>query len=109
MAAIAIPGNDGVAQTALAAAGVQLVLFTTGRGTPLGGLVPTVKIATNAELAAAKPHWIDFDASAALTEGVAEAGRQLLEKVINVAGGELTAAERNGNREIAIWKRGVTL
>ena len=59
---LSAPGNDGVAVTALAASGCHMVLFTTGRGTPLGGVVPTMKIATNSDLASRKPHWIDFDA-----------------------------------------------
>ncbi|WP_126174324.1 UxaA family hydrolase [Altericroceibacterium xinjiangense] len=103
------PGNDAVSSTALAAAGATLVLFTTGRGTPLGFPVPTVKIASNSNLAASKRDWIDFDAGRALSEstvGVDEAFRELL---MAVAGGQSTAAERLGQRAIAIWKRGVTL
>lgn len=101
------PGNDAVSCTALAAAGASVILFTTGRGTPLGFPVPTIKIASNSALAARKPGWIDFDAGRVLREdGVADA---LLDRVLEVASGAPTAAERNDEREIAIWKRGVTL
>lgn len=103
------PGNDAVSSSALAAAGATLVLFTTGRGTPLGFPVPTLKIASNAALAAAKPHWIDFDASLALTEGPDAADAAFLARICAVASGEPCAAERAGQRAIAIWKRGVTL
>lgn len=103
------PGNDAVSSTALAAAGATLILFTTGRGTPLGFPVPTVKIASNSDLAARKPGWIDFDAERVLDEGFEGAAGVLAEKIAAIASGEETAAERNGEREIAIWKRGVTL
>lgn len=103
------PGNDAVSTTALAAAGATLILFTTGRGTPLGTLVPTLKIASNSALAAAKPGWIDFDAGAALTAGMTACADALLARIIAIASGEETAAERNEEREMAIWKRGVTL
>ena len=103
------PGNDAVSSSALAAAGASMVLFTTGRGTPLGFPVPTLKVASNQALAEAKPHWIDFDASLALREGNAAADAAFLERIIAVASGEPCAAERGGQRAIAIWKRGVTL
>lgn len=103
------PGNDAVSCTALAAAGATLILFTTGRGTPLGFPVPTVKIATNHALAAAKPGWIDFDAGAVLERGMEPVADALAECICAIASGAETAAERNGEREIAIWKRGVTL
>ena len=103
------PGNDAVSSTALAAAGATMILFTTGRGTPLGAPVPTVKIASNSALTAAKPGWIDFDAGAVLQGGMDHAADALLTRIIAIASGELTAAERNGEREMAIWKRGVTL
>lgn len=104
------PGNDAVSSTALAAAGATLILFTTGRGTPMGFSVPTLKIASNSELAAKKPHWIDFDAGC-LLEGVSrqDAAEQLFAKLLSVASGAPVCAERNGEREIAIWKRGVTV
>ena len=103
------PGNDAVSSTALAAAGATLILFTTGRGTPLGFPVPTVKIASNSDLAARKKGWIDFDAGQVLLGGLEAAADALLERLIDIASGVATAAERNGEREIAIWKRGVTL
>lgn len=103
------PGNDAVSSTALAAAGATLILFTTGRGTPLGFPVPTVKIASNSELARRKRGWIDFDAGQVLQGGMEPAADSLAQRIAAIASGEETAAERNGEREIAIWKRGVTL
>lgn len=103
------PGNDAVSSTALAAAGANLILFTTGRGTPLGFPVPTVKIASNSGLAERKSGWIDFDAGAALDGNLASVDADFLDRILGIASGEPTAAERNGQREIAIWKRGVTL
>ena len=105
------PGNDAVSSTALAASGATLILFTTGRGTPLGFPVPTLKIASNSDLARRKPRWIDFDAGACLAAGSSpdvEAER-LLALVRAVASGQRTRNEESGNREIAFWKRGVTL
>jgi altronate hydrolase len=104
------PGNDIVSLTALTAAGAHLVLFTTGRGTPLGGPVPTLKIASNSELAARKPGWIDFDAGR-LIGGVplAVLADELLDFVLVTADGRPTRNEQNGFREIAIFKDGVTL
>ena len=101
------PGNDIVAVTNLAAAGVHMVLFTTGRGTPLGGAVPTVKISTNRALAEKKHSWIDFDASPTL-EGL-DMSDSLFDYIISVASGEQTRNEINGYREISIFKDGVTL
>ncbi|MBO7303669.1 MAG: UxaA family hydrolase, partial [Clostridia bacterium] len=101
------PGNDIVAITNLMAAGVHIILFTTGRGTPVGSAVPTVKIATNASLATRKKGWIDFDASPTL-EGNPLTD-ELLDYVIRVAEGEETRNEINGYREISIFKDGVTL
>jgi altronate hydrolase len=103
------PGNDAVSSTALAAAGATAILFTTGRGTPLGFPVPTIKVATNSDLARRKPGWIDFDAGQVLEDGMDAAADALLDTVTAIASGRETAAERNGEREIAIWKRGVTL
>ncbi len=103
------PGNDAVSCTALVAAGATAILFTTGRGTPLGFPVPTIKIATNHALAERKPGWIDFDAGRVLDEGFDPAEAALIERVVAIASGAQTAAERNDEREIAIWKRGVTL
>lgn len=104
------PGNDAVSSTALTAAGATMILFTTGRGTPLGFPAPTLKIASNSELAARKPRWIDFDAGPiADGEGLDHAAERLLTLVLQTASGQATRAEDNGEREIAIWKRGVTL
>ncbi|MCH2180075.1 MAG: altronate dehydratase family protein [Mariniblastus sp.] len=106
------PGNDGVSTTALTCAGANIVLFTTGRGTPLGGPAPTLKIATNSDLQSRKPSWIDFDAGQLISKGVSldELSEQLFELVIQVSSGDLQARnELNGYREIAIWKTGVTL
>lgn len=102
------PGNDLVALTNLVASGVHLILFTTGRGTPLGAPVPTVKISTNTDLAEKKPHWIDFDAGCVLT-GQSDRTRELMDYCIRVAEGEETNNERNGFREISIFKDGVVL
>lgn len=101
------PGNDIVAITNLFAAGVHMILFTTGRGTPVGSGVPTVKIATNRELAVRKSGWIDFDASPVL-EGK-DLTDELLSYVLEVASGKETQNERHGYREISIFKDGVTL
>lgn len=103
------PGNDAVSSTALAAAGATIILFTTGRGTPLGFPVPTLKIASNSDLARRKPNWIDFDAGRVLEEGFGPSAEALLDEIRAIASGRETAAERNDEREIAIWKRGVTL
>ena len=101
------PGNDIVAITNLTAAGVHMILFTTGRGTPLGAPVPTIKVATNHTLAENKPGWIDFDSSPTLS------GNPLTEEffdfVIKVAEGAETKNEQNGYKEISIFKDGVTL
>ncbi|MEA3053134.1 MAG: altronate hydrolase [Sphingomonadales bacterium] len=109
LALLEAPGNDAVSSTALAAAGATIILFTTGRGTPLGFPVPTVKIASNSELARRKRGWIDFDAGRVLQGRIGPAADSLALKIAAFASGEETAAERNGEREIAIWKRGVTL
>ena len=101
------PGNDAVAITNLMAAGVQIILFTTGRGTPIGSPVPTVKIATNNTLAQKKSNWIDFDASGVL-EGKLLTD-ELFDYIIEVACGKETKNETNNYREIAIFKDGVTL
>ena len=104
------PGNDIVAITNLTAAGAVMILFTTGRGTPLGAPVPTVKISTNSSLAQKKKNWIDFDASPVLENGDFEnLSIQLLEYCINVANGKQTKNEINNYREISIFKDGVVL
>lgn len=101
------PGNDIVACTNLTAAGAHMILFTTGRGTPLGAPVPTVKISTNDKLNENKPHWIDFNAGAKLNDSKLK--NKLFDYIVKVASGKKTNNEKNGYREIAIFKNGVTL
>ena len=104
------PGNDIVAITNLMASHVHMILFTTGRGTPLGGAVPTVKISTNKSLATKKSNWIDFDASPVLEgKSMSDLTNELLNYIINVASGNQTKNEENDYCEIAIFKDGVTL
>ena len=107
---LSAPGNDLVASTALASAGCQLVLFTTGRGTPFGTFVPTMKIATNPTLAQRKPKWVDFSAGQ-LIEGrtMQELVPEFIDKILSVASGEKARNEENGYRDISIFKNGVTL
>jgi len=106
------PGNDGVSSTAMVVSGATVLLFTTGRGTPLGFPVPTIKVSSNSEIAAKKPHWIDFNAGG-LLDGSATMPQledDLFAMVLAVASGErLANNETNDYREIAIWKDGVTL
>lgn len=104
------PGNDLVSTTALGSAGCHMVLFTTGRGTPFGSFVPTLKIATNSELAKNKPHWIDYNAGPlAEDKSFDEALEEMIDKIVRVASGEKANHEKAGFREIAIFKSGVTL
>ncbi len=107
---LSAPGNDLVASTALAVSGAQMVLFSTGRGTPFGCPVPTIKIASNTPLAERKKNWIDFNAGR-LLEGktLGELGQELMEKVLAVASGEPARNERNGFHDLAIFKQGITL
>lgn len=107
---LSAPGNDLVAATALAASGCQIVLFTTGRGTPFGTFIPTMKISTNSQLAQNKPNWIDFNAGE-LVDGTDMKSllSRFIDKIISVANGEPTNNEKNGYREISIFKNGVTL
>ena len=103
------PGNDMCAVTNIAASGCHLVLFTTGRGTPFGGFVPTLKIATNSDLAKSKANWIDFNAGAVLESGFDEQLEKLIELVVETANGKPAKNEINQTKEIAIFKTGVTL
>lgn len=104
------PGNDMVAVTNLVACGVHMILFTTGRGTPLGTAVPTLKISTNSDLARKKKGWIDFDASPILQKmSIDKVADDLEALILSVASGEKTKNEENGFSEIAIFKDGVTL
>ena len=107
---LSAPGNDLVASTALALSGAQLVLFSTGRGTPFGCPVPTVKIASNTPLAEKKKNWIDFDAGRLLSGmTLDDLGQDLMDYVLAVAGGQPTRNESNGFHDLAIFKQGVTL
>lgn len=103
------PGNDMCAVTNIAAAGCHLVLFTTGRGTPFGGFVPTLKIATNSELAANKSNWIDFNAGAVLESDFETQLEKLIDLIVETANGKPAKNEINQTKEIAIFKTGVTL
>jgi len=112
LALLEAPGNDGVSSTAMVASGATVLCFTTGRGTPLGFPAPTIKVASNSDIARKKPHWIDFDAGRLLDDPTAmdRLTDELLDFVLDVASGKhLTNNERNDVREIAIWKEGVTL
>ncbi len=101
------PGNDIVAVTNLTASGANMILFSTGRGTPVGAPVPTVKISTNSGLYERKPHWIDFNAGPVIDGD--DMTEELLDYIISVANGEQTNNERHGYREISIFKDGVVL
>ena len=104
------PGNDMVAVTNLGSAGCHIVLFTTGRGTPFGGFVPTIKISTNTDLANRKQNWIDFDAGGIATgESFDSKLEELIDFVVDTANGRKTVNERYNSRDIAIFKTGVTL
>ena len=106
---LSAPGNDLVASSALAAAGCQLVLFTTGRGTPFGSFVPTMKISSNTPVYELKPHWIDYNAGVLLEQEPDIVLEDFTKYIIEVANGELVNNEKNDFREIAIFKTGVTL
>ena len=107
---LSAPGNDLVASTALAACGCHIVLFTTGRGTPFGTFVPTMKVSTNSALAKQKPTWIDFNAGVIVEdEPMEKTLERFIDYVIRVASGETVNNEKKSYREIAIFKNGVTL
>lgn len=105
------PGNDGVSSTAMVVSGATLLLFTTGRGTPLGFPVPTIKVSSNSQIAEKKPHWIDFNAGTLLdgSKTMAQLEDDLFALILATASGQATNNEKQGYREIAIWKEGVTL
>ena len=112
LALLEAPGNDGVSSTAMVASGATILLFTTGRGTPLGFPVPTIKISSNSAIAQKKPHWIDFNAGAVLdgSATMEELEDDLFTLLLEIASGTKRARnEEHGYREIAIWKGGVTL
>lgn len=107
---LSTPGNDLVAVTTLACAGCQMVLFTTGRGTPFGGFVPTVKVATNTALATKKDNWIDFNAGDLVDKkSMDELLEDFIDLICEVASGKQTKNEINRFREISIFKDGVML
>lgn len=103
------PGNDLVASTNVAAAGATILIFTTGRGTPFGSLIPTIKVSTNDDIAIRKPNWIDFDGGAVLVKGFAPVKERLLDLLIEVASGKKVKAEASDEGLIALFKTGVTL
>lgn len=104
------PGNDLVASTALGASGCHMVLFTTGRGTPFGSFIPTMKISTNSALYQLKPHWIDFNGGKLLEgKSMEDLTKEFVNYVVEVASGRYVNNEMNKFREIAIFKTGVTL
>ena len=107
---LSAPGNDLVASTALASSGAQIVLFSTGRGTPFGCPVPTVKISSNSDLAARKSNWIDFNAGTLVQGGtLPEKARELFDFVKSIASGKKTRNELNNFQGMAIFKTGATL
>jgi len=107
---LSAPGNDLVAATALAASGCQIVLFTTGRGTPFGSFVPTMKISTNTPLYEKKRSWIDFNAGTIVeSESIEQVNERFIDYILSVASGEFVNNEKRNYREIAIFKTGVTL
>ena len=103
------PGNDLVASTNLAASGCTLLFFTTGRGTPFGSLIPTIKVATNHRLSQFKKDWIDFDGGMVLDDGFFVSRDRLLDLLLDVASGKRVKAEKNDRGLIALFKTGVTL
>lgn len=103
------PGNDLVASSALALSGCQMILFTTGRGTPFGSVVPTVKIATNSHLAEFKSRWIDFNAGDMLSGDSSAVMQSLCSQVLAIASGKRVKHETTGHKELTIFKSGVTL
>ncbi|WP_411343940.1 UxaA family hydrolase [Paenibacillus sp. WLX1005] len=107
---LSAPGNDLVASSALGAAGCQLVIFTTGRGTPFGSFVPTMKVSTNSPLFESKPHWIDYNAGVLVEEtSMQDCLADFVDYIVDVASGRWVNNEKNNFRELAIFKNGVTL
>ncbi len=107
---LSAPGNDLVATTALGSSGCQMVLFTTGRGTPFGSFIPTMKVSTNSRLANLKPHWVDFNAGVLVEDQPQEKVlEQFINLIISVASGQKLNHEKHGFKEISIFKTGVTL
>ena len=106
---LSAPGNDLVASSALALSGCQMILFTTGRGTPFGSIVPTVKIATNSHLAEFKSRWIDFNAGDVFSGDSSAVFRDFCSEVLAIASGKRVKHEAAGHKELTIFKSGVTL
>ncbi len=108
---LSTPGNDLVATTTMGIAGCQMVLFTTGRGTPFGGFIPTVKVATNTDLATRKKNWMDFNAGALVgQQTMDEMAEDFIDYICDVASGKKTTRNEDNNfREISIFKDGVVL
>lgn len=104
------PGNDIVSTTNLTAAGANIILFTTGRGTPLGASVPTIKVASNSRLAKRKSNWIDFNAGELIESNDFEnMTEEIFKLLIDIASGRQTKNEQNGYRDISIFKDGVIM
>ena len=104
------PGNDIVAITNLTASGAHIIMFTTGRGTPLGAPVPTLKVMTNSDIATRKPHWTDFNAGVLVDgEDMEKVADSLFDLCIETAEGKLTTSEKTGCQDISIFKDGVIL
>lgn len=104
------PGNDIVSTTNLTAAGANIILFTTGRGTPLGASVPTIKVSSNSRLAKRKSNWIDFNAGELIESNDFEnMTEEIFKLLIDIASGRQTKNEQNGYREISIFKDGVIM
>ncbi len=104
------PGNDIVSTTNLTAAGANIILFTTGRGTPLGASVPTIKVSSNSRLAKRKSNWIDFNAGELIESNNFEnMTEEIFKLLIDIASGRQTKNEKNGYRDISIFKDGVIM
>jgi altronate hydrolase len=106
---IETPGNDLISSTILGASGANLILFSTGRGTPYGSFVPTIKISTNESLAKRKSNWIDFDASIMLRLNKEEVLTKFIDLVISIINGEEALNETNSCNDIGLFKDGVSL
>lgn len=107
------PGNDVESTTALAGSGANIILFTTGLGTPTGNpIAPVIKISSNSDLAQRMPDLIDVDAGGIITgeKSIPEMGEELIEYIIDVASGKIkTKAQQLGQDDFIPWKRGISL
>ena len=102
------PGNDLVSSSAEASADCQMVLFSTGRGTPFATYVPTIKVSSNSYIANKKPRWIDFDAGQLMEKSMDDLAEEFIQLVIDTASGKKTNNEKHGIHGLAIFKIGVT-